>query len=308
MNAFIFSHIADCDGITPVILSKLAFENVDYKLLDNPIDEEFLNYINTHDFSKYDYIFMTDICIKEDTIEMLDKDFIKKFKILDHHVSNTYLNKYDFINIVVEENGRKESGTSLYYKYLCENFGNELLNKKVTNQISELVRLADTWSWEREKVEINSALNDYLSMMGIDEYINYFYNFILNNEEFYVEEKLKFLFDVELKRKQAYIDERDKQLIKVLIKPYKVGVVFAENYRSFLGNTLAKRHMDLDFIIIINMSRSISYRGVKNVDLSKFASIYGGNGHMNAAGGPLPKCLKENIIKEIFKGADIIEE
>ena len=41
MKIFLFSHIADCDGITPVILSKLAFNQVDYKLLNNPIDKDF---------------------------------------------------------------------------------------------------------------------------------------------------------------------------------------------------------------------------------------------------------------------------
>jgi len=308
MKVFLFSHIADCDGITPVILSKLAFSNVDYKLLDNPIDEEFLNTVNSVDFSIYDYIFMTDLCISEETINKLDDNFIKKFKIFDHHISNIHMNKYDFISVIDEENKIKESGTSLYYKYLCENFNNEILSKKITKEITEIVRLSDTWSWEKENKTSNSTLTDYLAIMGIDDYINYFYNFILNNEEFYVEEKLKFLFEVELKRKQNYVDERDKQLIKVFINPYKVGVVFAENYRSFLGNALAKRHMDLDFIIIINMARSLSYRGVKGVDLSKFASIYGGKGHINAAGGPLPIDLKEDIIKKIFEGAEVIEK
>jgi oligoribonuclease NrnB/cAMP/cGMP phosphodiesterase (DHH superfamily) len=308
MNVFIFSHIADADGITPIILSKLAFLNVDYKLLDNPIDEEFLKTLNKTDFSKYDYVFMTDLCIAEDTVKKLNSEFLKKFKIFDHHISNINMNKYDFIDVIDEENGIKQSGTSLFYNYLCKHFENELLNKKVTKNIVEIVRLADTWSWEKENKNQDSSLTDFLSIMGIDEYINYFYNFILNNEEFYLEEKLKFLFDVELKRKQDYINEKDKQLIKCYIKPYKVGVVFAESYRSLLGNSLAKRHKNLDFIIIINLSRSISYRGINNVDLSKFASLYGGKGHINASGSPLPSNLKEHIIKEIFKGADIIEK
>lgn len=305
MNVFIFSHIADCDGITPIILSKLAFSKVDYKLLDNPIDKDFLEFVNNTDFSSYDYIFMTDLCMSEDTIKKLDKSFLDKFKVFDHHISNINMNKYDFISVVDEDNGIKQCGTSLYYKYLCKCFDNEMLNKNVVKDIVDIVRLADTWSWEIEGREVISYLTDYLSIMGIEDYINYFYNFILNNDEFYLEEKLKFLFDIELKRKQAYIDEKDKQLIKVFIKPYKVGVVFAEAYRSFLGNTLAKRHLDLDFIIIINLSRSISYRGVKEIDLSYFASIYGGKGHKKAAGSPLPIDLKEKIIKEIFKGANV---
>lgn len=306
MKVFIFSHIADCDGITPVILSKLAFESVDYKLLDNPVDKDFLETINSINIDEYDYIFMTDICINEDTIKKLENNVLNKLKVFDHHIANNHMNKYNFIDVIDEENGIKQSGTSLYYKYLCKYFENELLTKSVTKTIVELVRLSDTWSWERENKTPNSSLTDFLAMLGIDEYINYFYNFILNNDEFYLEEKFKFLFEVELKRKQDYVDERDKQLIKVYIKPYKVGVVFAESYRSFLGNALAKRHIDLDFIVIINMSRSLSFRGVKDVNLSDFASIYGGKGHVNAAGAPLPIHLKEYIIKEIFDGAELL--
>lgn len=301
MNAFIFSHIADCDGITPIILSKLVFNNVDYKLLDNPIDNDFLEYINNKDFSKYDYIFMTDLCINEDTIKKLNADFISKFKIFDHHISNIHMNKYDFIE-VVDKDSVKQSGTSLFYKYLCKEFENELLNKNSTKTIVDIVRLADTWAFVEENKEPNFNLVDFLSILGIDDYIDYFYNFILNNAEFYLEEKYKFLFEVESKRKLNYIDSKEKQMMKAYIEPYNVGIVFAENYRSLLGNELSKRHTELDFIIIINLSRSISYRTIKdNIDLSEFATIYGGKGHKKASGSPLPHELKELIIKTIYK-------
>ena len=301
MNAFIFSHIADCDGITPIILSKLVFNNVDYKLLDNPIDNDFLEYINNKDFSKYDYIFMTDLCINEDTIKKLNADFISKFKIFDHHISNIHMNKYDFIE-VVDKDSVKQSGTSLFYKYLCKEFENELLNKNSTKTIVDIVRLADTWAFVEENKEPNFNLVDFLSILGIDDYIDYFYNFILNNDEFYLEEKYKFLFEVESKRKLNYIDSKEKQMMKAYIEPYNVGIVFAENYRSLLGNELSKRHTELDFIIIINLSRSISYRTIKdNIDLSEFATIYGGKGHKKASGSPLPHELKELIIKTIYK-------
>ena len=257
MNAFIFSHIADCDGITPIILSKLVFNNVDYKLLDNPIDNDFLEYINNKDFSKYDYIFMTDLCINEDTIKKLNADFISKFKIFDHHISNIHMNKYDFIE-VVDKDSVKQSGTSLFYKYLFKEFENELLNKNSTKTIVDIVRLADTWEFVEENKEPNFNFNcrqfihilvDFLSILGIDDYIDYFYNFILNNAEFYLEEKYKFLFEVESKRKLNYIDSKEKQMMKAYIEPYNVGIVFAENYRSLLGNELSKRHTELDFII-----------------------------------------------------------
>jgi len=308
MKIFLFSHIADCDGITPVILSKLAFNQVDYKLLNNPIDKDFLEFVNNYDFSDYDYIYMTDLCISEETLNQLDESFISKFKIFDHHIARNEMNKYDFIDVIEERNNIKECGTSLYYEHLCKKFDNELLRKNVTKDIVEIVRLADTFSWE-ENQERNFALTDFLSIMGIDEYVDYFYNFILNNQDFYLEEKYKFLFEIESKRKINYIEEKEKQLIKANINPYNIGIIFAESYRSILGNELARRNPELDFIIIINLSRSISYRGVKeNINLSNFASIYGGKGHKFASGSPLPDGIHELIIKTIFKEAVINEK
>lgn len=305
MKIFLFSHIADCDGITPIILSKLAFDEVDYKLLNNPIDNDFLEFVKNYDFTNYDYIYMTDLCISEETLKQLDDEFIKKFKVFDHHIARSDMNKYDFINVIEERNDIRECGTSLYYEHLCQNFDNELLRKKSTQKIVEIVRLNDTWSWEKENKEADSSLVDFLSIFGIDEYINYFYNFILNNDEFYLEEKIKFLFEVEEKRKNDYIENIKKHLVKAYIKSYKVGIVFAESYRSLLGNTLAKENPDLDFIIILNFNRSISYRTVKNnINVSDFASIYGGKGHPYAAGSPLPLNIKEEIIKLIYKDCE----
>lgn len=296
MNAFLFSHIADIDGITPIILSKLAFKNVTYKLLDNPIDSEFLTVVNNTDFSNYDYIFMTDLCISEDTLSKLDSNFLKKFKIFDHHIGNVNMNKYDFITII----DSKECGTSLYYNYLCSNFNNDYLSKDITKHIVEHVRRCDTWDFS---LGYDSTLVDIFNVLGRDYYIDYLYNMILNSTEFKIDDKLKFLFEVEEKRKNEYIKEKEKSMIKCNINNYKVGVVFAEEYRSLLGNTLSKNHKELDFIIIININRSVSYRTVKDINLSDFASIYGGKGHPKAAGSPLPDNLKENIINLIFKEA-----
>ena len=306
MNILIFSHIADCDGITPIILSKLCFNNVDYKLLDNPIDKDFLEYVNNNDFSKYDYIYMTDLCVSEETIKQLDDSFLSKFKIFDHHIGNIDMNKYDFIQVIDEENGIKQSGTSLYYNYLINNFNNGLLNKNSTKMLVDLVRQGDTWTFKDNDAVY---IADYLALVGIEEYINYFINFIKNNDEFYFEDKLKFLFEVEDRKRKLYIEEKEQQIIDIYIKPYNIGVVFAESYRSSLGNALATKYIDkYDFIIVINVSRSISYRGVKDINLSDFASIYGGKGHKLAAGSPLPIKLRENIIKLIFNDVVIKED
>ncbi|MBS7021231.1 MAG: hypothetical protein KH135_05165, partial [Firmicutes bacterium] len=66
-------------------------------------------------------------------------------------------------------------------------------------------------------------------------------------------------------------------------------------------NGLAKRYQDIyDFIVIMNLSKGISYRSTNPVDVSKISRIYGGNGHYHASGSPLPEELKEMLIQTYF--------
>ena len=75
-----------------------------------------------------------------------------------------------------------------------------------------------------------------------------------------------------------------------------------------MGNYLINKYDYLDYVVLINVDKSISFRGKDKVDLSIIAKKYNGGGHFNAAGSPLPKNLKEIIIKEIFKEVIIMEE
>lgn len=308
MRVALFSHIADCDGLTPVILSKLAFEQVDYFLAEvNEIDEIFLKQL-PH-FNEYDFIYVTDICMSEEVIEQIPLDIREKMLVFDHHISRQHLNKYPFITVIEEDDkGVLQSGTTLYYQHLLEQYPNKYIKSQSTRQLTSLVRSLDTWQWDNDKEEA-LKLGNCLSVLGRDEYIRYFYDYLLNHDVFTFEEKLNYVLELEEKRARLYIQEREKQIIPIQIESYKIGCVFAESHRSILGNTLSNKYADIyDFIIIISINRSISYRGIKDIDLSVFASRYGGNGHKLAAGSPLPEHLREDIVSMIFKDAKIGEE
>lgn len=75
------------------------------------------------------------------------------------------------------------------------------------------------------------------------------------------------------------IENKNKNLIVRDIKGYNVGIVFAERYISELGSRLMELHSKLDFVVIINIDKTISYKTNKNnIDLGEFAKIYGGGG------------------------------
>lgn len=310
MKVALFSHIADCDGITPVILSKLAFEQVDYELVERDIDNAFLDFINANKDLEYDHIFITDLCISKSIVDQIPERVKNKLHVFDHHVSSIDMNQYPFIQVVVkDEENKPQCGTSLYYAYLCKQYSNEHLPKEVTKELVELVRLLDTWEWkDKNKIEAK-WLGGILSILGIDTYIDYYYNYILNHDTFAFEEKFRYLLEVEDKKIQDYVSLKETQIIPCNIKGHSVGVVFAEQYRSFVGNTLAQKYINkYDFIIIINISRSISYRAVKEeIDVNEIASYYGGHGHKLAAGSPLPEHLREDVISMIFKDAKVGE-
>ncbi len=305
MKVFLISDISDIDGLTPVILSKLTFKDFDYHLLHvTKLDEYLREKMKENFFDSYDKIFITDLCMSEAMAIEIDKIPLRdKIQVLDHHYRNLSLNSYPFIKVVDERNGIHESGTSLYYEYLLEHHLNDNLKKDSVSYMVSLVRLNDTWDWKRFNVEEARYLPILLGYYGIDYYIDNYVKFLSENKEFYFTEAEQILINVEKRRIADYIEEQKERILFKELNGYKVGIVFAELYRSDLGNALAEFYQDkIDFVIIININRSISYRGVKeDISVADFASIYGGSGHKKAAGSPLPEDLKEQIVNLIFK-------
>ena len=98
--------------------------------------------------------------------------------------------------------------------------------------------------------------------------------------------------------------DAQQEMFRIKLEGNKVGLVYAERYRSELGNYLIEKYDDLDYIILINISQRISYRGKDRVDLSIISKKYGGGGHKNAAGSPLPSDILKQITELIYKNVE----
>lgn len=298
MKRLIISHIADPDGVTPIILSKLVFEEFDYILSENKdVNDNVKNNLD-----KYDFIYVVDLNISEELADFIEENYKEKIMIIDHHLSCNNMNKYSFIEVNAEG---KESGTSLYYKYLLNNYNNNLLNRESTKMLVEHVRTMDIYDFSKTSKEEAEKLEMIFKIYGKDRFIDKFYNVIINDLELYSKEDLN-LVELEKERIKRYIEE--KEFMEISLDNKRVGVVFAERYISELGNYLINKYDYLDYIVLINMDKKISYRGNGKVDLSVIAKKFGGGGHVNAAGNCLPSGLKEKVIKEIFPDAIIKEE
>ena len=165
----------------------------------------------------------------------------------------------------------------------------------------ELVRENDTWQFTELKEECFN-LNNLFSFYGRDVFIENYSQFLKDNKEFNFTKTELIILESLNRQKYDYIESfKDKVIIKN-IKGYNIGFVFAERYRSELGNYLAEIYYDsVDFIAIINMATHISFRGKKNFKpVNKFAEIYGGGGHPLAAAMDFPDDLQDKIIEYIF--------
>ena len=303
MKVFLISHIADVDGITPIVLTDLVFDSYDYYLLEpSEVDDYMEESLKNNLFDNYDKVFVTDLCFTDKIASLIDKTNLKnKIQVLDHHYSRLDLNKYSFISVIDEKDGKKESGTSLYYKYLLDNYPNDLLKKNSVKYMVDLVRSGDTWEWKKTNNIDARDLAGLLPSYGIDKFVSKYKKFFRENDEFYFDDIDKILIEINNRNIKEYLDSSVDKVIIRNIKGYRVGIIFAELYRSELGNYLAEYYQDdVDFIMIINMNRALSFRGIKDdVDVTIFAKYLNGYGHKKAAGAPLPEGLKESIIEYI---------
>ena len=297
-NVKLFSH-TDLDGIGCVILAKYIFANLDYEMCDygniNDKIKEFLN----NNYLKYDTIFITDISVNEEVAEMLDKCG-KKIVLLDHHKTAEWLNKYSWAK--VKENdfelGRKTSGTLMFYRYLDDNKFSVL--KSQIRDFVYMVNDYDTWYWNQIGDIKPKQLNDLYYIYKSENFINKVLTFFISDNDNIFTSTDELLLNIKQEDINSYIEKKNKTLIKYDICGYKAGIVFCENYISETGNQLCKLNLDLDFIALINMDSTVSYRTIKDVDVSQIAKTFGGGGHPKASGSQIDSLINEKLLSLIF--------
>lgn len=300
MKKCLITHIGDPDGAFPIILSKLVFDGMDFYSCEKSEVDDILKQVIQKD---YDAIYIVDLNMSLEMAKLIDEneEIRNKILVFDHHKSEEYLNKYPFIHVVVENNGRKECGTTLYYEYLKSLTNEEILNKKSLTTMIELVRQNDTYDFTDDLKDMALNFKNLYGIYGREKYIDHFLEFVIKNDSFEFTGLEKELIKLEEDRSKRYIEEKLKHVKKAKINGIPVGIVFAEQNRSMLGHAMANKLTDIDIAIVINVDRSVSYRADKEeVDTNILAVPSGGGGHQHASGSPLPKDLQEKIVEYIF--------
>ena len=211
------------------------------------------------------------------------------------------MNKYEWAK--VEENdralNRKTSGTMMLHRYL---YDNKL--KVLTGNILEftiLVNDYDTWHWNKIGDINPKKLNDLYYIYGRDTFIDKVLTYFISDKIDIFTSTDNMLLELKQKDIDSYVEKKNKLIIRNKLFGYNVGVVFCENYISEVGNKLCSLNPDIDFMALINMDYSISYRTIKgNVDVSEIAKKFGGGGHRSSGGNPLQDSVRLNVVEYLF--------
>ncbi len=296
MKVLLFTHSQDIDGMGCAILAKQAFG--EYTLVPTKTFDITNNVKKCIDSGKiyfYDRIYVTDLCIKEPLLRIIDKDETLKNKliVLDHHKTEIEEgnDRYSFVNIIVEKNGRKESGTSLFYEYLLQN--NYLKKSNVLDELVEWTRQYDVYDWKKINNHKARYLHILFENLGYEKYLE-----LINYK---VENLCSIVYtDYEMSVINGYLEDLNS-IVNNLLKnmkvvelnidsiSYRVGYVWCEyKYRNDINEFVMKNNEnDVDCIgMIMTDLDTVSYRTVKDIDVSKIAKYFGGKGHKKASSNP----------------------
>ena len=306
MKVLLFTHKNDIDGMGNAVLGRLAFNEVDYVLCGTfDLTKSVMKYIEDGSIYGYDFIFVTDLCMEEPLLSLIenDKKLVNKILDFDHH--RTFLDekytRYDFIKVCVSNDKGLCCGTSLFYEYLVDNRyidGNNMAIKEFV----ELTRQHDTWEWKNiynnEKARELSILFD---AVGCNGYIDLMVD-KLNNEDnivFQFNDIERMLIDnrlVQIKDKISYYCDN---IFYCDILGLRAGIIFITyEYRNELAQYFKDNNYDMDFAMMIALDPGVCcYRSVKDgVNVREVAEYFGGKGHNAASSNPISEEFKNKIV------------
>lgn len=305
MKVLVFSHGSDIDGMGSIIISKVFFDEVNYYYCEmSDIDEKIINSIKEKEIYNYDYVFVTDLCPSNETLDIIKQDnkLNEKFVVIDHH--RTRLNKvgkYDFVHINIEDDKGMCCATSLFYEYLLQH--NYIKRKDSIDLYSELTRLEDTWEWKKKNNILAHNLSHLFNVLGREEYVLLMSKKLKNNKKFSLTKQETWIIDNKLREIEKALKEYTKTIKKIEINN-KCGalVIIDYQYRNEFPEYLQNNNYDYDFAMMVCFNHnSISFRSITDCNVREMAELYGGGGHDKAASCFLDRKKQEKIYEIILE-------
>jgi oligoribonuclease NrnB/cAMP/cGMP phosphodiesterase (DHH superfamily) len=304
IKAIIFSH-NDLDGAGCVILGKLAFETCAYRINNYAnIDEKVVTFVKNeteNGVKTYDYLFITDISVTDETIEVLNNSIYKdSYFIIDHHDTRKEIHNNKNIFVLINDNkGVPNSGTNLFADFIYCNFNFEF--ESSTHNFIDMVRLFDTWLWKKDKVMTPIKLNHLFGYYKYIEFVKKMSTRLEKNEfQLFTMEEEKIIEGI-MNKIQYYYDS-----LKYYIHygaNYNIAYCVMEEYLSLVADMFLDEHDNVDFLVILNLKKGFgSIRSQnENIHVGDIATLLGGGGHQLASGFTITDDLNEEIMGEIHR-------
>ncbi|WP_281887476.1 DHH family phosphoesterase [Paenibacillus sp. YYML68] len=294
----------DLDGVSCGILAKCAFgEKVEIRYNSiGGLNDQVARYLERP--KKKSSLIITDLSVNEQNERGLDAYYRAggKVLLLDHHKTALHLNEYPWGKVQVEyENGKLASATSLLYEHFIQQ--RLLKPTKALDDYVELVRLYDTWEWEKAGRVEAKRLNDLFFMVSMEEFEETMLERLEDDDQPFAfsdfEDKI---LNIEEERIERYVRRKKRELVQTYIHDRCVGIVHAESYHSELGHELGRDNPHLDYIAILNVGgKKMSLRTIHDhIDVSEIAARFGGGGHSKASGCSMGEEVYRLYVSETF--------
>ena len=307
MKVLLFTHEQDIDGMGSVVVGQVAFDELEYVPCKTfEIDNQFKSYLDNKKIYDYDLVFVTDLCLHEPILSIINNDEVLKDKVLvlDHHKTEIINAKYDFVNIILECSKGPSSGTYLFYEYLINN--NYLKQIPVLDELVELTRQYDTWDWAKYNNQKARMLHLLFEEIGYKKYIEIMSGIVSKNDSIiFSEDEMKIINNWE----DNFKKDSAKILENMIVYPvtidnidYRVGYIYTQyKYRNEFSELIIKNNVnDIDLVGMFfpNMN-VVSYRGVKKMDVSIVPTYFGGKGHRGAGTNPIDNDEFKKVLKKV---------
>lgn len=296
-NYKLFTH-TDLDGVACSIVARLFLEDIDVEYCTNSNIDKKLEEFLQEKINDYKYILITDLPISKEIAEKIKDNYKEKVRLLDHHSTEKSIGEYKWAEVKVNTGKYLHCGAELLYHYLLGLADEE--SPLIYEQFVELVRLYDTWEWEKVGNIDATALNYLLGFEGIFRFAEEMEKKL--SQQIIFSEQDKQVVEILQENKKQYIKRKSKQILNIQAKGYKIGVIFGEQYISELGNDLADMYPELDLIAIFT-GRKVSLRSNKtDINLGEWSKEhFGGGGHAQSAGMMVGNDKLTQIAQLIFK-------
>ena len=254
----------DLDGVCAAIVAKRANPNAEVIFTgNNSVDTNVLKNLGRK-------MILLDVSVSQEVAKKIDNDVDNTVIILDHHRNLEWLSEYPWAVITPGK-----SGTLLAFEFFFH----------YQDNIPDLVMLANDYDLWIHEYPHSKRLAMFLQAVGIQKFFEKFsknISCIFNKEEEGILKQVQ-------EEKEKTIEKHITSMVIQKMQGRKAGVFLGYAYAGETADEVSRRNIDIDVLIFVDEKlNKISFRTKSpDVDCSKIALAFGGNGHVKAAGCPL---------------------